>query len=126
MLNEKYASIKIERDIWEAEKEEIRKLVKIDSEIVNLNVGGTHHIQTEKDVLRSVPESTLAKMFSDMHELKKIDDEVFLDRDGTTFETVINYLRNDRKVYPEFSDRNAENHFVKELHYWGIDRHHRT
>ena len=50
-MNEKYASIKIERDIWEAEKEEIRKLVKIDSEIVSLNVGGTHHIQTEKEVI---------------------------------------------------------------------------
>lgn len=50
-MNEKYASIKIERDIWEAEKEEIRKLVKIDSEIVSLNIGGTHHIQTEKEVL---------------------------------------------------------------------------
>ena len=43
-MNEKYASIKIERDIWEAEKEEIRGLVKIDSEIVSLNIGGTHHI----------------------------------------------------------------------------------
>jgi len=43
-MNEKYASIKIERDIWESEKEEIRSLVKIDSEIVSLNVGGTHHI----------------------------------------------------------------------------------
>ena len=53
LLNEKYASIKIERDQWEHEKEEIRKLVKIESEIVNLNVGGTHHIATEKDVLRS-------------------------------------------------------------------------
>lgn len=96
VLNEKYASIKIERDEWEAEKEQIRAMVKIDSEIVNLNVGGTHHIQTEKDVLRSVPESTLAKMFSDMHELKKIDNEIFLDRDGSTFETLVNYLRNDR------------------------------
>jgi hypothetical protein len=43
-MNDKYASIKIERDIWEAEKEEIRKLVKIDSEIVSLNIGGTVHI----------------------------------------------------------------------------------
>jgi hypothetical protein len=43
-MNEKYASIKIERDIWEGEKEEIRSLVKIDSEIVSLNIGGTHHI----------------------------------------------------------------------------------
>ena len=110
------------KDIWEAEKEEIRGLVKIDSEIVSLNIGGTHHLQTEKDVLKSVPDSTLSKMFSDMHELKKVDDEVFLDRDGTTFEALVNYLRNDRKVFPEFTDKNAENHFYKEMHYWGIDR----
>ena len=50
-MNEKYASIKIERDIWDGEKDEISALVKIDSEIVSLNIGGTHHIQTEKDVL---------------------------------------------------------------------------
>lgn len=64
-------------------------------------------------------------MFSDMHELKKLDDEVFLDRDGRTFETLINYLRNDRKVFPEFTEKNAENHFYKELHFWGIDSHNR-
>lgn len=44
VLNEKYAQIKIEKDAWEAEKEEIRKLVKYDSEIVNLNIGGTTHL----------------------------------------------------------------------------------
>jgi len=64
-------------------------------------------------------------MFSDMHELKKIDDEVFLDRDGKTFETLVNYLRNDRKVFPEFEDKNRENYFFKELHFWGIDSHNR-
>lgn len=92
---------------------------------MNINVGGTHHISTEKDVLRSVPDSTLAKYFSDMHELKKIGEEVFLDRDGKTFETLVNYLRNDRKVFPEFLDKNSENHFYKELHFWGIDKHNR-
>jgi len=56
-----------------------------------------------------------------MHELKKIGEEVFLDRDGKTFETLLNYLRNDRKVFPEFSDKNSEIHFYKELHFWGID-----
>ena len=110
----------------EAEKEEIRAVVKIDSEVVSLNVGGNLHIQTEKDVLRSVPDSLLAKMFSDMHELKKIDDEVFLDRDGKTFETLVNYLRNDRKVFPEFEEKNLENHFFKELHFWGIDSHNKN
>ena len=120
-MNEKYALIKIERDAWEAEKDEISSLVKLDSEVVRLNIGGNVHIQTEKEVLRSVPNSLLAKMFSDMHELKKINEEVFLDRDGKTFETLVNYLRNERRVFPEFNDKNQENHFFKELHYWKID-----
>lgn len=65
------------------------------------------------------------KVFSGTHELKKKDDEIFLDRDGTAFETLVNYLRNERKVFPEFSDKNSENMFYKELHYWGIDQEHR-
>lgn len=43
-MNEKYALIKIERDAWAAEKAEISALVKIDSEVVSLNVGGNVHI----------------------------------------------------------------------------------
>jgi len=43
-MNEKYALIKIERDAWEAEKDEISSLVKLDSEVVSLNVGGNVHI----------------------------------------------------------------------------------
>ena len=50
-LNEKYASIKIERDAWEDEKEKIRSLVKLDSEVISLNIGGTTHLQTEKSIL---------------------------------------------------------------------------
>lgn len=64
-------------------------------------------------------------MFSDMHELKMINDEVFLDRDGITFETLVNYLRNDRKVFPEFNDKKTEKNFFKELHFWGIPAHNR-
>ena len=88
---------------------------KIDSEIISLNVGGRAHIHTAKDVLTSVEGSKLAALFSEMHELKKVDDEVFLDRDGSTFETLVNYLRNERKIFPEFTEKNAENMFFKEL-----------
>ena len=59
-------------------------------------------------------------MFNGMHELKKINDEVFLDRDGQTFLHLVNYLRNDRFVFPEYMDRNDEIHFFKELDYWKI------
>ena len=64
-------------------------------------------------------------MFSDMHELKMINEEVFLDRDGKAFETLVNYLRNDRKVFPEFNDKKTEKNFFKELHFWGIPAHNR-
>lgn len=96
--------------------------MKYDSEIVTLNVGGTVHLQTEKEVLCSVEGSTLQKLFSDMHELKKIEKEVFLDRDGETFKTLVNYLRNERKVFPEFTDNNSENMFHKEITFWGVDQ----
>ena len=46
-------------------------MVKLDSEVVAINVGGTHHMMTERDVLRLVPGSTLEKMFNGLHELKK-------------------------------------------------------
>lgn len=55
-----------------------------------------------------------------MHELKKINEEVFLDRDGQTFLHLVNYLRNNRMVFPEFADKNDEIHFFKELDHWKI------
>ena len=85
-LNARWQQIKAERAQWEIEQSEIKEMAgNLDSEVVALNVGGTAHLMTERDVLRLCPESTLAKMFSGMHELKKIEGEVFLDRDGTTF-----------------------------------------
>lgn len=71
-------------------------------------------------VLASVNGSALSKMFSGMHNLKKVDGAIFLDRDGQTFQTLINYLRNDRKIYPEFDNPNEQRLFTEELNYWGI------
>jgi len=99
-------------------------MVNMDSEVIALNVGGTHHLMTERDVLRLCNGSILEKMFNGMHELKKIDDEVFLDRDGKTFLNLVNYLRNDREVFPEFMDKNDEVHFFKELDFWKIPTKH--
>lgn len=119
-LNEKHYAIQKERDAWEKDRQMIKDMVNLDSEVVALNVGGTHHMMTERDILRQVPGSTLEKMFNGMHDLKKIDDKVFLDRDGRTFQYLVNYLRNDRQVFPEFMDHNDEIHFFKELEYWKI------
>ena len=84
-LNDRYDLIGLEREQWEKDKSEIAGMVDLESEVIPLNVGGTHHLMTERDVLRLVQGSTLEKMFNGLHELKKIDNEVFLDRDGRTF-----------------------------------------
>lgn len=95
-------------------------MVNMDGEVIPLNVGGTHHLMTERDVLTLCKGSVLEKMFNGLNELKKIEGEVFLDRDGKTFLNLVNYLRNDRTVFPEFMDRNDEIHFFKECDYWKI------
>ena len=33
---------------------------------------------------------------------------------------MVNYLRNDRKIYPEFENPNDQRLFSEELNYWGI------
>ena len=119
-LNDKNDMILLERQQWEKEKDEIKGLVNLDSEVVSLNVGGTHHLKTERDVLRLVKGSILEKMFNGMNELKEIDGEVFLDRDGSTFLNLVNYLRNDREVFPDFMDHNDERQFLKELEFWKV------
>jgi|TARA_B110000285_G_scaffold205606_1_gene243491 hypothetical protein len=43
-LNEKYNIIQLEKDAWEAEKDEIKNIMKYDSEVVTINVGGTVHL----------------------------------------------------------------------------------
>ena len=47
-------------------------------------------------------------------------DKVFLDRDGRSFLHLVNYLRNDRTVFPEYMDKNDEIMFFKELDFWKI------
>lgn len=51
-LNDKHNAIQKERDAWEIEKQKIKDLVNLDSEVIALNVGGTHHMMTESAILR--------------------------------------------------------------------------
>ena len=51
-LKEMYDEIFEERAIWEREKDELKGLINLDSEVVPINVGGTLHMMTERDVLR--------------------------------------------------------------------------
>lgn len=61
---------------------------------VTLNVGGTR-FDTTFDTLQNCPESMLSIMFSGQFKIDfdETDGSVFIDRDGTHFRYILNYLR---------------------------------
>ena len=62
------------------------------SEIVELRIGN-HKFTTSIATLQSDPDSMLAAMFSKRFEPKQKDGAYFIDRDGTHFRHILNYLR---------------------------------
>jgi len=67
------------------------------------------------DVLNSDKGSDLEKLFSGDFKHKIIEGKVFLDRDGDTFNKVLNFLRNGGKQLHVFSNKYDEGQFHKEL-----------
>ena len=79
------------------------------SSTVNLNVGG-HLFKTSVQTLTKDPNSMLAAMFSGRFETKPCEDGAFfIDRDGTYFRFILNYLRTGKLTLPEGAT------FLKEL-----------
>jgi len=71
------------------------------SSTVKLNVGG-HHFTTSIQTLTKDPNSMLAAMFSGRFEMKPSKDGTFfIDRDGTYFRFILNYLRDGKLSLPE-------------------------
>ena len=69
--------------------------------IVKLNVGG-QHFTTSLQTLARDPTSMLAAMFSGRHEVQTTEDgSFFIDRDGTYFRFILNYLRDGELILPE-------------------------
>ena len=77
--------------------------------IVKLDVGG-QHFTTSLQTLTRDPNSMLAAMFSGRHEVQTTEDgSFFIDRDGTYFRFILNYLRNGELILPDGAT------FLKEL-----------
>lgn len=94
-------------------------------EIVNLNVGGTHRFTTTRKILCQCKESRLSELFEDPEQIMQLmegekDNGVFIDRDGSTFINLVNYLRSDRKEVPIFENTKDEHLFYRELQFWGF------
>ena len=79
------------------------------SSTVKLNVGG-QHFTTSVQTLTKDPNSMLAAMFSGRFEMKPSEDgSFFIDRDGTHFRFILNFLRTGKLTLPEGAT------FTKEL-----------
>lgn len=92
--------------------EEIEKLINQQTSHVLLNVGGTL-FETSLDVLTSEKNSMLEAMFSGRYTMEKNDDKFyFIDRDGTHFKHILNYLRYGEKVILQ-----PQESFLRELYH---------
>ena len=79
------------------------------SSTVKLDVGG-HTFRTSVQTLTKDPNSMLAAMFSGKFDTKPAEDGAFfIDRDGTHFRFILNYLRTGKLTLPEGAT------FLKEL-----------
>ena len=79
------------------------------SSTVKLNVGG-QHFTTSVQTLTKDPNSMLASMFSGRFDMKPSEDgSFFIDRDGTHFRFILNFLRTGKLTLPEGAT------FIKEL-----------
>ena len=86
---------------------------------VKLNVGGSK-FETTLSTLTRHPDSMLAVMFSGRHEVPQDDDGyVFIDRDGTHFRIILNFLRTGALDVP--TSQKAASEFTRELQYYQLD-----
>ena len=92
-IEEERKQLRIETEKLEAEKEAMKGVHTFQSGRLKLDVGG-HKFTTSRTTLTSQPDSMLAAMFSGRHTLVKDEEGAyFIDRDGTHFRFILNYLR---------------------------------
>ena len=85
---------------------------------VKLNVGG-HYFTTSLQTLTKDPNSMLAAMFSGKFEMKPSEDGAFfIDRDGTHFRFILNYLRTGKLTLPDGETSLKE--FAEEAEFYQI------
>ncbi|KAK3098764.1 hypothetical protein FSP39_022869 [Pinctada imbricata] len=95
---------------WQQLRDEIvrmEKLHEVQKGRIRLDIGGCQYTTSRLTLTRD-SESMLAAMFSGRHPIKTEDDgTVFIDRDGTHFRYILNYLR-DGGVQVEALPRNRQ------------------
>ena len=102
----------------------MRKMLKLKNEklketdIIELNIGGTTEITTTRGTLLKYQNSVLSLCFNGTIKLPKKNGKYFIDRNGQTFILMLHYLRN--STLPLFNNINEEKDFFSELNFWKI------
>ncbi|XP_020624701.1 uncharacterized protein LOC110062180 isoform X2 [Orbicella faveolata] len=89
------------------------------SKIVKLNIGG-HHFSTSLETLTKDPGSMLHAMFSGRFDTKPSEDgSYFIDRDGTHFRYILNYLRTGQLLVPK--DEMVRRELLTEAEFYRVE-----
>ena len=87
---------------------------------LKLDVGGTH-FTTSLTTLKRFPDSMIGSMFSGRHALILDKEEFyFIDRDGTHFRHILNFLRNPEKFQLNLSGEHRIE-LIGEVKYYGLE-----
>jgi len=118
---EERESLEAEKQQWEAEKAALAGVQHFES-VVNLNVGGMRYT-TSLTTLRRFPDSMIGCMFSGRHTLPQGEDGYFfIDRDGTHFRHVLNFLRSPEGYKVSGLTDAEKEELRRECEYYGIDQ----
>jgi hypothetical protein len=107
---------------FEAEKAAMEQAHTFQNNKILLNVGG-HKFKTSRQTLTSVPDTYLASMFSGRFELAPDGAErsYFIDRDGTHFRHILNFLRDSGSFKLNSGLTEAQREELKvELEFYGL------
>lgn len=119
-------TIKKEKDQWETQKKLLIKKQFQPGEIITLNVGGKIFATAIETLQQQIngKDTVLSAMFSGRFELTKDKHgNIFIDRDGTTFRYILNYLRvggDVKKFIPPKNEQHLQE-LILEAEYFGLE-----
>ncbi|CEP09255.1 hypothetical protein [Parasitella parasitica] len=106
---------------FQKEQNIMREIKRFQDEKIKLNVGG-QLFETSLTTLRKDPNSMLASMFSDNSTIQPdADNSYFIDRDGTYFRFVLNYLRDLRIPAGVTQDPKIMDELMQEARFYGLN-----
>ena len=85
--------------------------------VINFNIGGKRY-EVTRSLFESQSDTMLAKIASEQWQEDDPESEIFIDRDGTIFRYVLNYLRDGEVKLPISERKDA---LIKELEFYNVD-----